>query len=172
MNNLQAVASNFRADIDLIDLLALSLREVEQRLSEADVIFMVGGNADYLMELFTKTGFDKLLPKLLQSKVYVGSSAGSMVIGKRISMAAYRLIYGQDSPYKIDKYLGLVDLSVMPHLDSPYFPTRKDSLIDAVGDFKSKVYGLRDDSAVVVDGEQIYTVGSEPIVIDNGRVLS
>lgn len=172
VNNLQAVANNFRADIDLIDLLALSLLEVEQRLSEADVIFMVGGNADYLMELFTKTGFDKLLPKLLQSKVYVGSSAGSMVIGKRISMAAYRLIYGQDSPYKIDKYLGLVDLSVMPHLDSPYFPTRKDSLIDAVGDFKSKVYGLRDDSAVVVDGEQIYTVGSEPIVIDNGRVLS
>ena len=95
-----------------------------------------------------------------------------MIVGKRISAAAYRLIYGEDCKWNIDQYVGLVDLSVMPHLDSPHFPNRKESLIDAVGSFEGKVYGLRDDSAVVIDGDNIHTIGSEPIVIDKGRLVS
>ena len=113
-----------------------------------------------------------IMPKLLKTKVYVGSSAGSMVVGKRISTAAYSLIYGKDSKRDIANYLGLVDFSVMPHLDSAHFPNRKESLLEAVGSFEGKVYGLRDDSAVVVDGDDIYTIGSEPIVIEKGKLVS
>ena len=172
LDNLNAVANNFRGDIDIVDLLALSREEVEQRLADKDVIFVVGGNADYLMSVYRKTGFDTLLPKLLATKVYVGSSAGSMVVGKRISASAYRLIYGEDSKWSIDQYAGLVDLSIMPHLDSPYFPNRKDSLLEAAGDFKGRVYGLRDDSAVVIDGLDIKTTGSSPVVIEKGKLVS
>jgi|GEM_PF-3658832 len=45
----------------------------------------------------------------------------------------------------------------MPHLDSPDFPNRKESLLEAVGSFESKVYGLRDDSAEVIDGDDNLT---------------
>jgi len=172
LDNLNSVASNFSGEIDIVDLLALSIEEVEQRLADKDVIFVVGGDTDYLMSVYQKTGFDKLLPKLLETKVYVGSSAGSMVVGKRISAAAYRLIYGEDSKWNIDQYVGLVDLSVMPHLDSPHFPNRKESLLEAVGSFEGKVYGLRDDSAVVIDGDDIQTIGSEPIFIEKGKLVS
>lgn len=172
LDNLNSVASNFTGEIDIIDLLALSIEEVEERLSSKDVIFVVGGDTDYLMSVYQKTGFGKLLPKLLETKVYVGSSAGSMVVGKRISAAAYRLIYGEDSKWDITDYVGLVDLSVMPHLDSPHFPNRKESLLEAVGSFEGKVYGLRDDSAVVVDGNDISTIGSEPIIIEKGQLIS
>jgi dipeptidase E len=172
LDNLNSVASNFAGEIDIVDLLALSIDEVEQRLSEKDVIFVVGGDTDYLMSVYQKTGFDRLLPKLLETKVYVGSSAGSMVVGKRISAAAYRLIYDEDSKWNIDQYVGLVDLSVMPHLDSPHFPNRKESLIEAVGSFEGRVYGLRDDSAVVIDGNDIKTIGSEPIIIERGKLVN
>lgn len=172
LDNLNSVANNFSGEIDIVDLLALSLDEVERRLVNKDVIFVVGGDTDYLMSIYQKTGFDKLLPKLLETKVYVGSSAGSMVVGKRISAAAYRLIYGEDSKWNIDQYVGLVDLSVMPHLDSPHFPNRKESLLEAVGSFEGKVYGLRDDSAVVIDGNAVSTIGSEPIVIEKGQLVS
>ncbi len=172
LDNLNSVASNFSADIDIVDLLALSIEEVEERLASKDVIFVVGGDTDYLMSVYQKTGFDKLLPKLLETKVYVGSSAGSMVVGRRISTAAYRLIYGEDSKWNIEEYVGIVDLSVMPHLDSPHFPNRKESLIEAVGSFEGKVYGLRDDSAVVIDGSDVHTIGSEPIIIDKGHLIS
>jgi dipeptidase E len=171
LDNLQSVFDNFSAEVDIINLLALSIEEVESRLANKDLIFVVGGDTDYLMSVYQKTGFDKLLPKLLESKVYVGSSAGSMVVGSRVSADAYRLIYSEDSKWDIDEYLGLVDLSVMPHLDSPDFPNRNESLIGAIGTFQGKVYGLRDDAAVVVDGEEIYTIGSDPVVVEKGVVL-
>lgn len=172
LDNLNSVASNFSGQIDIVDLLALSIEEIEERLADKDVIFVVGGDTDYLMSVYQKTGFDKLLPKLLETKVYVGSSAGSMVVGKRISAAAYKLIYGEDSKWDIDQYVGLVNLSVMPHLDSPHFPNRKESLLEAVGSFEGKVYGLRDDSAVVIDGDGIQTIGSEPLIIEKGSVVN
>ena len=172
LHNLQSVFDNFKAEVDIVDLLALPIEEVEERLANKDVIFVVGGDTDYLMSVYQKTGFNKLLPELLKTKVYVGSSAGSMVVGKRISAAAYRLIYGEDSKWGIEKYLGLVDLSVMPHLDSPDFPNRKESLVEAVGSFEGKVYGLRDDSAVVIDGDDVTIIGSEPLIIEKGRVVS
>lgn len=172
LDNLNSVANNFSGEVDIVDLLALSIEEVEKRLANKDVIFVVGGDIDYLMSVYQKTGFDKVLPRLLETKVYVGSSAGSMVVGKRISAAAYRLIYGEESRWNIADYLGLVDFSVMPHLDSPDFPNRRESLLEAVGDFEGKVYGLRDDSAVVIDGDNVQTIGSEPIVIEKGKLIS
>lgn len=172
LSNMKSVFDNFPSEVDIIDLLALSREEVENRLENKDVIFVIGGNTDYLMTVYQKTGFEKLLPKLLESKVFIGSSAGSMTIGQRINADAYRLIYGEDSRYQITDYLGLVDFSVMPHLDSPHFPNRQESLLKAVGTFQGKVYGLRDDSAVVVDGESIYTIGSKPIVIEGGKLIS
>lgn len=172
LDNLNSVANNFNGEIDIVDLLALSIDEVEKRLADKDVIFVVGGDTDYLMSVYQKTGFDKLLPKLLETKVYVGSSAGSMVVGKRISAAAYRLIYGEDSKWNIDQYVGLVNLSVMPHLDSPHFPNRKESLLEAVGSFEGRVYGLRDDSAVVINGDDVQTIGSDPVVIEKGELIS
>ena len=172
LDNLNSVTNNFSGEVDIVNLLALSIEEVEERLSDKDVIFVVGGDTDYLMSVYKKTGFDKILSKLLDKSVYVGSSAGSIVMGNRISAAAYKLIYGEDSKYDIDDYLSLVDLSVMPHLDSLDFPNRKESLLEAVSSFEGKVYGLRDDSAVVVDGDNIYTIGSEPIIIEKGQLIS
>jgi dipeptidase E len=172
VNNLNSVADNFGGEIDIVDLLALSTEKVEERLADKDVIFTIGGHTDYLMSVFQKTSFDRLLARLLETKVYVGSSAGSMVLGKRISAAAYRLIYGEDTQWNIDDYLGFVDLSVMPHLDSPHFNNRKESLLKAVGSFTGTVYGLRDDSAVVIDGDKVKTIGSQPLVIKNSQLAS
>lgn len=166
LDNLNSVANNFSGQIDIINLLALSASEVEERMRNKDVIFVIGGDTDYLMSVYKKTGFDKLLPRLLETIVYVGSSAGAQVAGRRISDDAYALIYGETITYGITEYLSLVDFSVMPHLDSPDFPNRRESLTEAVGSFTGTVYGLRDDSAVVVNGNQISLIGSEPVVIN------
>jgi hypothetical protein len=31
---------------------------------------------------------------------------------------------------------------------------------------------LRDDNAVVVDGDEVYTIGSEPIIIEGGKLVN
>lgn len=67
-------------NIEFIDLQAHDLDYVERRIDVADMIFCFGGNTDYLANIFTKTGFNKLLPKILAEKVWVGSSAGSCAL--------------------------------------------------------------------------------------------
>jgi dipeptidase E len=166
LNDLNAVRDNFGGNLELINLLALDIETIKERIEKNDVIFVVGGNTDYLMSVFNKTGFAKLLPKLLKTKVYVGSSAGSMVLGKRLSAAAYFKIYGEKSEYDIDRYLELVDLTLMPHLDSRYFKNRRENLLVAAEKHSGVIYGLRDDSALVIDGDKISIIGSEPLVLN------
>src|SRR5262249_26814510 len=48
-------------------------------LEEVDVIYVEGGNTPYLSYWFEKSSFAKELTSLLNSRVYVGVSAGSMV---------------------------------------------------------------------------------------------
>lgn len=165
LRNFQSVANNFGGRIDIINLLALDIDEVYSRLIEVDVIFVIGGDTDYLMKVFIQTGFDKVLTKLLATKVYVGSSAGSMVAGRRISNAAYKLIYGGESHWGIDKYLGFVDFSIIPHLDSADFPNRKELFLHAAESYTDTAYGLKDDSVVVINGTDQHIVGSAPLIV-------
>lgn len=165
LDDLNNVKNNFGGQLELVNLLALSLTTVMERLEKKDVIFVVGGNTDYLMSVFNRSGLSEKLPELLKTKVYVGSSAGSMILGRRLTTKAYEKIYGERGIYGIDRYLELVDLAIMPHLDSSHFPNRKETLSEAAKDEKGVIYGLRDDSAVVIDGESVTTIGSEPYIL-------
>lgn len=166
LDNINDVAKNFPAEMDIVNILALPLSEVEERIMQKDAIFVVGGHTGYLTRVFTKTGFDKLLPKLLKTKVYVGSSAGSMVIGKRLSPAAVQAMYGPMDKYDVSEYLGLVDFSIIPHMDSKDFPDRKDRLVNAAKKHRGLIYGLPDDSAVTVNGDSITLTGNQPLIFN------
>lgn len=168
VDDLNRVKDNFGGKHELVNLLALDLKTVEERLRLHDVIFVLGGNTDYLMSIFLKTGLSKLLPELLKTKVYVGSSAGSMVLGKRLSASAYKKMYGEESAWSVDQYMQLVDIAIMPHLDSPHFPNRKETLMEVAKGYNGVIYGLRDDSAVIVDGDNVTTIGSKALIL-NGK---
>lgn len=166
LGDLNGIRDNFGGNLELVDLLALDLETVKKRIEQNDVIYVVGGHTDYLMSVFNKTGFSEILPELLETKVYVGSSAGSMVLGKRLSTEAYKKMYGEEGTYGVEHYMELVDFSIIPHLDSTEFTGRRELFMKAVESYKGMVYGLRDDSAVIVDGENISTIGSEPTIIN------
>ena len=173
LNDLDNIAENFPADLDIVDLLALKPEEVRARIELRDVIFVVGGHTDYLMHVFDQTGFSKLLPDLLEQKVYVGSSAGSMVLGKRVSAEAYLEVYGEEGDYGTKRYLELVDLAIKPHLDSNFFPNNRAEILKRVSKGVSgRIYGLRDDSAILVDGDRFKLLGSKPVIVEDGRVVN
>ena len=166
LDDLNRIKNNFKGRMELVNLLALNLETVKTRLQLADVIFVVGGHTDYLMSIFRKTGFDELLRKLLETKVYVGSSAGSMVLCNRMSTEAYAKIDGEENDYGITEYMGLVNFAIKPHLNSILFPqNNKDVLLDVAKGYKGVVYGLADDSAIVVEDDKTYIIGSKPVKI-------
>jgi dipeptidase E len=86
-------------------------------LQERDALLVGGGDCQYLTYWMRQTGLADLLPALLRKTVYVGLSAGSMV------MTRFGTTYGHHIlPAESDKSLGLVDFALHPHLDYVSFP--------------------------------------------------
>lgn len=118
------------------------------KVQETDVILVNGGDTLYLCYWMQQSGFADLLPSL--SAVYVGLSAGSMVMTPRI---------GQDfviwtPPTGGDETLGLVDFSIFPHLDNPFLPDNTLATAErwAAG-LGNPAYAIDDETAFrVVDG--------------------
>lgn len=86
-------------------------------LQETDALLVGGGDCQYLCYWMQQSGLADLLPSLLRKMVYVGLSAGSMV------MTRFGTTYsGHMLPAESDKSLGLVDFALHPHLDHEWFP--------------------------------------------------
>src|SRR5512133_3232938 len=78
---------------------------------EADVLLVDGGDATYLCYWMRQSGLADLLPSLPET-VWVGVSAGSMVMAPRIGADFVQWPSAPD-----DSALGIVDFSIFPHLD-------------------------------------------------------
>ncbi|HEY7614811.1 MAG TPA: Type 1 glutamine amidotransferase-like domain-containing protein [Gemmatimonadales bacterium] len=86
---------------------------------ESDVLLVSGGDAVYLCHWMRQSGLTDLLPSLTET-VWVGMSAGSMVLTPRIGadFVGWQPPGGGD-----DSTLGLVDFSIFPHVDDAALPT-------------------------------------------------
>lgn len=170
LDDMDSIRKNFGGSIEFVNLLALNITQVEERIDAADVIFVVGGNTEYLKTVFDKTGFSKLLPKLLEEKVYVGSSAGSMILGRQTSYETQDEIYGEVDYFDVHEYLNLVNFSILPHLHSKYFFARNDEwVINESKKIDGIVFALSDNAAVIVDDNKEYVVGHDYMKLLNGE---
>jgi dipeptidase E len=97
-----------------------------------------------------QSGLADLLPSLRPEAVYVGVSAGSLVLSPRIGED---FVYWKP-PTGGDRTLGIVDFSLFPHLDHPALPDN--SLANAEkwdASLPVPSYAIDDDTASqVVDG--------------------
>jgi dipeptidase E len=164
-------ANEFCGVLDVVSLADLSRDELMKKLEPADVIFVGGGNTFYLSYMMEKSGMFEALPELLRSKVYVGSSAGSMVVSHSLRTSHQAIENPQkfyDEEYdelgpkdkSSAKTAGLVDFVIRPHMNSQKFVKIKhDWLKDIVDDVPVPLYALDDECAVLVDGDKIEVVG-------------
>jgi dipeptidase E len=117
---------------------------------EADVLLVNGGDALYLCHWMRQSGFVDLMPSLNET-VWVGLSAGSMVMTPRIGedfIASKPPITGDDIT------LGVVDFSIFPHVDNPDLPENTMASAEkwAAG-IGGPAYAIDDETAItVVDG--------------------
>ena len=141
--------------VAIADISAVSRDIWLPQFEDADVLFFEGGNTYHLMDWINKSGLLQILPGLLKEKVYVGLSAGSMVTGPDLNIRLNKVIYGEDAEKESMKGLGFVDFYFLPHLNSPYFPVRKDGPVkEAMKGISRKTYVLDDQSALkVIDGK-------------------
>ncbi|MFD7310420.1 Type 1 glutamine amidotransferase-like domain-containing protein [Promicromonospora sp. NPDC059942] len=147
--------------VGVLELTALPTIDREHwvpRLRAADVLLVAGGDALYLNHWMRESGVADLLPSLTET-VYVGMSAGSMVMAPRIG----QFFVGWTPPSGGDATLGVVDFSMFPHVDHPMLPynTMAAAELWAVG-IGGPAYAIDDDTAlVVVDGSvEVVSEGS------------
>ena len=138
--------------VGVLELTALPSIDQERwapLVQETDVLLVAGGDALYLCHWMRQSGLADLLPALRET-VWVGLSAGSMVMTPRV---------GEDfvqwkPPTGTDSTLGIVDFSICPHLAKEGMPGN--SMAEAeqwAASISGPAYAMDDETAIkVVDG--------------------
>jgi dipeptidase E len=119
-------------------------------LKETDALLVGGGDCQYLCYWMQQSGLADLLPSLLYKMVYVGLSAGSMI------MTRYGTTYGNHTlPAESDKSLNLVDFAIHPHLDYVAFPENSLANLEKLAtNLSMPSYLIDDQTAIkVTDGK-------------------
>jgi dipeptidase E len=144
--------------VGVLELTALPSIDEERwmpKVRETDVLLVSGGDAVYLAHWMRQSGFTDLIPSLGET-VYVGMSAGSMVLTPRIGndFVGWKPRTGGD-----DRTLGVVDFSIFPHLDHPMLPenTMADAERWAAG-IPGPSYAIDDDTAIKVSDGAVEVV--------------
>ena len=146
--------------IDVIDFAGLPEDLIESHVAVADVICVGGGDERYLARMFAAHDFAQKLPLWLASKVYMGISAGSMVLGHYLAVDVSKAIFIEEDfgDMKGDG-LGLLSFAYIPHLNSSFFSLRKERLDSLQDKFNVPVYATDDETALMVVNGEVTKVG-------------
>ena len=119
------------------------------QVQETDVLLVNGGDPLYLCYWMRRSGLADLLPSLRET-VYVGLSAGSMVMAPSIGEDFVRW----NPPTGGHETLGMVGFSMFPHLDHEDLP--ENTMADAqrwASGMSVPAYAIDDETAIkVTDG--------------------
>lgn len=132
--------------------------ELMQVLSLKDIIFVEGGSTFYLLNAMRKCNFEKVLRKLLKNGiVYIGVSAGSIVVGKTIQTADW---LGDDNFLGLRnlKGMNLVPFDIFAHYTPEYAEIIKKKIPSA----KKRARELKiltDQQAILVQGKEVVLIG-------------
>lgn len=120
-------------DIDIKDKTESQLMSM---LENKDIIYVQGGNTFYLLKYIRKSGFDKVVKKLLKKGImYIGVSAGSIVAGR--------------------DGMRLVNFNIFVHYTPEYAEVIKQKPKKALKNLRI----LTDDQAIIIQGKEVVLVG-------------
>lgn len=115
---------------------------------DIDIFYSCGGNTFYILDRVRKTGFDKIIRKhIKQGKLYIGVSAGSILVHKTIEIAGWgkwRDI--NDIKLKNLRGLGFTNIAIYPH----YRKIMKKTVDEFKRKVKYPVIVMRDRQAVLI----------------------
>jgi peptidase E len=136
--------------------------ELKEKIKSADVIDVLGGDVNYLLDWSKKSKLDTYLSEVLnKGVVYVGTSAGSGLINPDIGLTWW-------SPdWKLDHIgLAIVDFIVVPHQKESDISSNIENLVkrrdylQTIINFPWRIYLLQDGQAIKVIDNNVEHIGS------------
>jgi dipeptidase E len=136
--------------LELISLPSAGRDTWKDVVRATDALLVWGGDPMFLHYWMRESGLAELLPTLPEEMVYVGMSAGSMVLTPDIGEDFVRW----NAPTGGHRTLGLVNFSIFPHLDHPMLPDNSMAAAEKwASELSGPAYVMDDATAIkVVDG--------------------
>lgn len=138
--------------------------QIQSDLEPAQILYFSGGNTFYLLQQSQKSDCISLIKEMVeeQGKIYIGTSAGSIIAGPKLPK--YLLELGEDmiDPSLIDSSgYGFVNFIILPHWGSEGFKKR-------YLESRLKMIYSQDQEPLVVltDQQYIKVVGDDVQIID------
>ncbi|WP_311258663.1 Type 1 glutamine amidotransferase-like domain-containing protein [Microbacterium sp. WCS2018Hpa-9] len=139
--------------------------DFESTLDGVDAVYVAGGSTFALLESLRVTGSDEVLVRRVRDGLpYIGLSAGAIIVGPDITPASL-MDDPHDGPALTDhRGLGLMGQTVIPHADGmlPHYPPALISETVATYGSTHRLLLLRDDQALLIEGDRETMVDSNP----------
>lgn len=140
--------------IDELEISSATKEDIESKLKSNDYIYVTGGNTFFLLQELRKTGADKLITEQINSgKVYIGESAGSIVLSHNIEYAKDMDDFTAAPHLDSFSSLGMVDFYPLPHYTNAPF---KESVERIISHYQGTLdlCPISNKQAIIVNGKE------------------
>ena len=128
---------------------------LEWRLRECDAVYLSGGNTFHFLKAIRDSHMDGMLERLAGEKVFIGTSAGGLVMTPKIELASGENDIGLENTTG----LALVKFGFYPHF-IPENPEQLREINSCIGEFP-EIYALPEFSGLAVT--EIETIPLGPV---------
>ena len=132
---------------------------IKNKILNADIIYIGGGDTIKLMEVVKEYEIDKLLQEAYEKgTVLVGISAGGILLSKE-GYSDSLILRGESDKYAFIDGLGFVNISFCPHYNAD--DNKKNCLFNDLENTSKEVYGVENCSAIKMIGDKISIIKSK-----------
>ena len=122
MHLTQKAFEDFGYEVENFDVSVFSEEIAKEKLSEAKIVFISGGNTFYLLQELKRKNLTSYLKERIENGLlYIGESAGSVIVAPDIEYAS--VIDDKTVATELDDYAGLnlIDFYIVPHFEEEPF---------------------------------------------------
>ena len=118
----QKAFEDFGYEVENFDVSIFSENTAKEKLSEAKIVFISGGNTFYLLQELKRKNLTSYLKERIENGLlYIGESAGSVIAAPDIEYAS--IVDDKTLATELNDYTGLnlVDFYIVPHFEEEPF---------------------------------------------------
>lgn len=159
--------------IDFVNFRVYDKEEIKKHFQRADLIYIVGGRQHILEKLFRETDTIDILKQMANEKVIMGTSAGSIVLGRKITSADFwKERYPKDWDLaKTHEELNLVNFNIIPHyMREDHKKWTKSFFERVLKENPFPIYAITDKQMVVYHDGKLEFVGGIPEIFGEKKI--
>lgn len=145
--------------VDELEISTSSYETIKRKLEKNDFIYVAGGNTFFLLQELKRTGANKVLvQEINKGKLYIGESAGAIVVAPDIGYSAEMDSVEKAPELKDYSGLNLIDFYIVPHYKNWEMGKAAEKIIETFSaSLDLKV--ICDNQAVLVENGKVEILG-------------